>query len=449
MKVFFCSIVLMLSALAFGQMGYLENGGFENWTYRDSTVQVLDWNYVNVIGSDLVQRIENGPHQNYACRLETIQRENGDTTTSYLAFGDFSSGSFRPAIYTSYVDSLVFWGRWNMAPGDTGMVQVIQYIDGNPQPVYHKHLYAGVQEEWTRVAIRMISPAQDSLRILIHTRSYGTDAVPTPGSYLELDNVHFVDNQFTPDPLPNFSFESWYVNKYEDPDGFYSLNQTMNAIGRVPNTNKTTDAYDGEYAVKLTVDTTSPQRGVLTNAKYFNWQLESGAPYSAMPDSFSGFYKADVINGDSAYMQIYFSRNDTIIWYWSQYVDSTVGWTPINLSIDLPSRPDSMRIYCRSSNQIGSALYLDEFYFHGGDLGMDEVELSIGLYPNPTSDRLTIHSTSYLKQINVLTLDGTVVQSSRPQSNLTELDIRTLPSGTYFVQVLSNEGIGTSQFVKQ
>jgi hypothetical protein len=432
------------------QYGELSNGSFEDWTVKDSSVQLLTWNYINIVKSDLVTRVDDAQHGDHACRLETIHNTNGDTLTSYLAFGDFSSGTFRPAAYNSFVDSLVFWGRWDMAPGDTGMIQVIQYINGNPTPVNNTKYYYGTESNWTRVAMKMISPGQDSLRILVHTRGYGTQDVPVPGSYLDIDNIHFVKPfGTTPQLLPNYSFEDWFVNPYSDPDGFYSLNQVLNDVGRVPNTTRTTDAYAGDYAVKLAVDTNSTIQGVLTNAYYYDWALESGAPYSAMPDSFSGFYKANVVAGDSALFQLYFSRNDTITYYHGFWIDSTVDWTPINLSINLPSQPDSMRIYCRSSKVRGSELYLDEFKFHGGNVGVREINLEAGVYPNPVKSLLTINANQAIKLIKVYSEIGEMVYAIRPQSALAILDMSNYKSGLYFVRITTDNGEVTKKVLKE
>ena len=427
----------MCTFVGYGQEGQLANGGFENWEDVDSTVEITDWYYRRILGTDLVQRVAPGKHGLYALRLETIER-NDDTLTSYVCFARNSSLQYEH--YTSYVDSLVFWARWDFKPGDTGMVHIIQYIDGNPQPVGHRYEIHGKEETWTRLAFNCISPAQDSMRVLIHTSSWGTDDIDTPGSYLELDNVHFVNYNSTPEPLPNYSFEDWYVNKYAHPVGFYSRNDVMIANGRKATLTRSTDAYEGQYSAKLEVDSIGGTKGVLTNAFYQNWALESGAPYSAMPDSFSGFYKADVVAGDSAYFQFYFSRDDTIRYYYSMFIDSTVDWTPINLTFDLDTPPDSLRIYCRSSNQLGSAVYFDAFQFHGGDLSVKEKrKATIGAFPNPVDNQCTVWANSVIKKIELLDLQGRLLQTHHPQSEKYLLDLEKLASGKYFVVIYTDD----------
>ncbi len=449
MKTLAFSVALCtLSIVAYGQTGQIVNGDFEDWTEKDSTIELVDWIHNGSLTANRITRVEDGHHGNYGCRLETTQNDNLDTVSAYVIFGDNSTGTTRPAFYPSFVDSFVFYGRWDMAPGDTGMIQVVQYIDGNPQPVYNTKYYWGTQTDWTRVALNLISPGQDSIRVMIHTRAYGTDEIETPGSYMEMDQLHFVDQGSTPEPLPNFSFENWYVNKYSDPDGFYSLNQVFNTIGRVPNTNRTTDAYSGDYAVKITPDTTSPIIGVLTNAFYEDWQLESGIPYTAMPDSFSGFYKANVADGDSSLIQLYFSKNDTIIFYKHIYIDSTVDWTPINWAIDLPQKPDTMRIYARTSTVIGTELYLDEFKFHGGDLGVEEKELAFGIYPNPSTGRVTLNANSYMRAVEVYSANGMLVGRYSPKSDMFDYDFGFLPKGVYVVLVRTDFGVGMRRFVR-
>ena len=65
---------------------------------------------------------------------------------------------------------------------------------------------------------------------------------------------------------------------------------------------------------------------------------------------------------------------------------------------------------------------------------LDNIDADFSLYPNPASDRCTIAADSIVT-VSLLDSRGSVVRTYSPASNTCTIDLTTLPSGIYFVQV--------------
>ena len=81
-------------------------------------------------------------------------------------------------------------------------------------------------------------------------------------------------------------------------------------------------------------------------------------------------------------------------------------------------------------------------------IGIDENELlSFSVYPNPTSDILTIQSGTTFTRIEIYNQAGQLIIS---KSNLDKIDVSELNQGLYFIKVIDEEGnFGISKIVKK
>lgn len=78
--------------------------------------------------------------------------------------------------------------------------------------------------------------------------------------------------------------------------------------------------------------------------------------------------------------------------------------------------------------------------------------LRFDVFPNPTSELLTIQTTELLFAITILQLDGRLIRSFSPDyaSKTYPLNFSQLPVGVYFVQIVAQDGrIGTKKVVKK
>ncbi len=83
-------------------------------------------------------------------------------------------------------------------------------------------------------------------------------------------------------------------------------------------------------------------------------------------------------------------------------------------------------------------------------LGMNEISKSLPLliYPNPTKDKLFIHSTVQIPaSLELMTLDGKRTRLALQMDN--SIDVSYLQSGMYFINVEINGNSGTFSFVKE
>lgn len=72
--------------------------------------------------------------------------------------------------------------------------------------------------------------------------------------------------------------------------------------------------------------------------------------------------------------------------------------------------------------------------------------LEIGVYPNPASNQLQIQSPEQMDQIEIHDMNGKLVYSTYPSTNLIQLDVSNWESGLYVLKVLHNSDISISKF---
>jgi hypothetical protein len=181
--------------------------------------------------------------------------------------------------------------------------------------------------------------------------------------------------------VPNGDFESWTTATYDypqnypyssNPEAFYRCNVPFNCV-------KTTDAYHGTYALQMTtvMSGTDTCFGYIvntnTNSDPSNWT--GGFPYNQMPTGMSGYYKSDIMPGDSGGIFAEFRYNGSVIGaYTAKFAGTHNTYAPFSITFTppLPMPPDSLIIAMTSSdvfNNIavnGSMLQLDSISFTGG-----------------------------------------------------------------------------------
>jgi Secretion system C-terminal sorting domain len=95
-------------------------------------------------------------------------------------------------------------------------------------------------------------------------------------------------------------------------------------------------------------------------------------------------------------------------------------------------------------------VFIDNLYFRKASVGTNNFDLSgIKMYPNPTSDFLTIEAKSNIEQVIVYDVLGQEVLVSTPNVAKTNLDIAKLNQGFYTVKMKVDGLISTSTIVKK
>ncbi|MCX8523417.1 T9SS type A sorting domain-containing protein [Chryseobacterium formosus] len=106
-----------------------------------------------------------------------------------------------------------------------------------------------------------------------------------------------------------------------------------------------------------------------------------------------------------------------------------------------------------TGNTVANTASLDNFslqYTNTSTLGITDVKtvgkVGIAIYPNPTSDILNINSDSKVISVSVVDLTG---KKANVRLEGTQVDVRSLPAGTYLINVGTKDGISTEKFIKK
>lgn len=144
-------------------------------------------------------------------------------------------------------------------------------------------------------------------------------------------------------------------------------------------------------------------------------------------------FKTDYLYASSLYGKIFYSLNKGQNWF-----EQT---TPVSGPITSISF---------ANDEKGIAVAGDKVLFtnNGGFVGLKEIDLSnFTIYPNPATDHITIENVEKL-EINSIVLsdiEGNVIKSFN--YGIKELEVKNLPSGVYFVQIVTSQSIWSERIV--
>jgi hypothetical protein len=285
-------------------------------------------------------------------------------------------------------------------------------------------------------------------------------------------------NTYAQTQPPNAGFEDWLpVGPFENPAGWSSFNNFY-SYGVPEMSFKTTDAHSGTYALRLISDTATvpPPLGTgtldtlagyvfLGNADMNN----PGISYSDRPILMRAFVKGKVIPGNNAYLiatlrkwnavshvrenvgEAVYSISDTS----SSYTQISV---PFNYS--LPDIPDTLEFKIMAGDvgpggiiMPGNEIFIDDISFTF-PVGITEIgggKSNIHIFPNPTTDKITISSTGKINAIEIYDLLGDKVYALNNfgQQASGEIDLSGFHQGIYMVKIIDGEKIYTEKIVVQ
>lgn len=444
-------ISLSLVSVSAWSQGTILNADFENWTEVTSSVELQDWFTNSAQNAEAAFRTTDAIDQTYAVHLESVDDGQGGTTAGQLAYGTFTP-SFYAAEYTAAVDSFVCYLKFDFALNDTGSVAVFQSVQGNNVPTAFQ-VFGSSNNQFLRLAVPMASPTQDSIQILFTTENLFGNFDPVPGSFMIVDSAHFVVGSQAAAALPNASFEGWDEETYLDVDDFTTLNAALTGFGAQANTVRVGNAQSGDYAAEMTPVNIGfgIAPGIVTNAELnpVTFEFNSGAAFSARPDSMTGWYKADLDGSDTCTITVEFYETGTLIDDTVLLItQSATSWTKFEFAFDLPVAPDTMLINCASGVQPGTVFTIDNFQLAGGDLGVAEgAGLEFAMYPNPAKNFVNISSGAKMDKINVYTLTGQLVNTMNVNGTLKMFNVANMEPGTYLMEVVAGEHTTTKTLI--
>lgn len=95
----------------------------------------------------------------------------------------------------------------------------------------------------------------------------------------------------------------------------------------------------------------------------------------------------------------------------------------------------------------GFALYIDDIRVEIEDpVGVNELtEIAVTVYPNPVSNVLNVKTEANIESIELVSLSGTRLMSTTNS----EINVSSLSKGSYFVKIVTDQGVVVRSFVKQ
>jgi hypothetical protein len=268
--------------------------------------------------------------------------------------------------------------------------------------------------------------------------------------------------------LPNGSFETWNGG---EPDFWNTSN--MNLLGLVTFTTVAKDVSNpqqGTASAKLTVVTkTIPLVGTYTVQGALTLgtlnidpigqtaTLSGGYPFTGMPQKLTGYFKYQPVNNDTCYLGWGLTK-------WNNGIQDTIGyaaidtmgifnnWTYFELPLEYQiwEAPDTMNILFVNSNPLdgidhtGTKMWIDNLSFVYGTVGIEGVTFAknLSIYAKRDAKQLIITSNFEKPQILDISLFNMAgIETNHwkrsMQVSTEQLDVNTLPAGTYVIRITS------------
>lgn len=201
------------------------------------------------------------------------------------------------------------------------------------------------------------------------------------------------------------------------------------AFSDADNEGKTTVAmFDGTVWTNV-----GPAGFTATKASYVDLDFDdNGSPYVTQQDTVGSGLGVSVYRYDGSAWGDIGSGNVYA------YTGSTVSYT--NLVID------NNIAYLSFINEDKKSTVL-RYVLNVGVHQIPTLNQDISIYPNPTKEQLTIEGVEGIESVRILTMDGKVMQAIIINSNT--ISVETLPQGIYTIEVITREGTGYKNFIKQ
>lgn len=441
------------------QNGQIPNGGFENWsntTLYDYTTMWKCSNQDQFSGVATAYKSTDAQLGTYSAEIRSVALgPNPDTLFGYVLHGSVgSSGPDGGIPYTSVFNTVKFQYKCDLpVANDSVFLYVIRFISGAPVEFVMQPVIGGTHSTWTQGSALITSNPQEELFIGFVMGDPMNNVYCAPGSWARIDNVQMFNGAMPVTNLPDPSFESWAEETVENPDNWSTLNNVLSGMA-LANSNKTTDAYTGTYAIELTTvfesNSSNTFPGIISWGPLDLNNMSNPflpAPYNANPTIFSGAYKYSSVSVEDANIQINFLQGGTVIGTHTQPFYGASQYVTFSSPISISGTPDSIVFVAFSGSEVGSTLKLDDLSFSGGNVGIDEFEkFSISVYPNPATDIVMIKSEG-IYSFEIIDLTGKVVRSEANLMGTQTIDVRTISKGAYLVKLNNASGIKIHQLV--
>lgn len=171
--------------------------------------------------------------------------------------------------------------------------------------------------------------------------------------------------------------------------------------------------------------------------------------------AYGNFIEWQAKSHDASYPDDYMllvSTTDNQISSFTDTIYTVIGenfeWTTRQVSLS-SNGYNSETVYLAFVNNTedGFILYLDDIHAWKEDpVSVNEIvaAIQVNVYPNPTTEIVNVETSAQLIQIELLSLNGDLMLSSKNAS----LNLSNYPVGVYFLKVVTEEGIVVKRIIK-
>jgi hypothetical protein len=275
--------------------------------------------------------------------------------------------------------------------------------------------------------------------------------------------------------LPNKSFEDWTSfsgGAYEEPSGgvWTTANKAVLLTSLIPvSTEKTTDAYSGVYAAKMTTKMAAAPISMLITGSLATGTFDEmatppdnmklGQPFTGRPLRFTGYFKYIDNNGDSCDIYAILSKWDGIARQTIAKANyRSTATVTVYTKFDLPfayysaDTPDSISVVFASSaagdqmlGNVGSTLFIDSiaFDYTSSIIEMPESSIQVQCFPVPAKNVLNFELERNLNNGSLLIFNelGSEIQTLRNINKELSVPLNNYSKGKYYFEIIENNSI--------
>jgi len=429
------------------------NGGFENWSDSVLYETPTDWNSSNeqlYYTENTVFQSTDAENGMYSVKLGAAKIFN-DTVGGYVLHG-----SLNPIVgipYTDNFEAVVVNYKIDLQPNDSLYLVLVRKNNGNIVDYQIKPFAFGPATNWTPQLIPVGNTVQDELLLGFIIGDPNTNHNPHPDSWALIDNIKLLNGGIYQSDLPNYNFENWEKETVEVSDEWESISPYLARFGFF-NVIKTTDAFQGNYAIEMSTQLLGSDiiPGVLSKGKI---DFGSGIPYAAVPIastpvSIAGAYKYATTSADEGTLQIQFFDDGTLVGYHEEIFSPHTNYTIFNSVVGMFGTPDSMIFVITSGENSGSVLKLDALDFDS-DLSVENQSIvDFSVFPNPVTTTINVEiSDPTFRKGRLMTSTGQIVWETNSIDELKKIDVSHLARGNYILSVSNQNGSSLKNIIIQ
>jgi photosystem II stability/assembly factor-like uncharacterized protein len=160
--------------------------------------------------------------------------------------------------------------------------------------------------------------------------------------------------------------------------------------------------------------------------------------FTQTSNSTNFLYDIEMVDGNIGYIV---GENSTVL----KTLDGGQNWTPLITNLPTGTRLFDIFITNNTIYINGDGVFKATLPTNINHLVKNDTEIEI--FPNPTSNQLTIDTELGINEIKIIDITGKPIKAIKQNTNV--VNIADLSNGIYFIKLITDEEIITKKFVKQ